>query len=102
MWLLNDKLILEHFLNRLTSDIQDFKSSFKQCISQGLKAFTQILGCCVSLYMISPKLTLISSIVLPTAVLIGSFFGAILRKYSKQAQAQVDKYSKFKFSFLFC
>ena len=76
-------------INRLTSDIQDFKSSFKQCISQGLKSITQIIGCCVSLYMISPKLTLISSIVLPTAILIGSFFGSILRKYSRRAQEQV-------------
>lgn len=78
-------------IDRLTTDIQDFKSSFKQCISQGLKAVTQIIGCCVSLYMISPKLTLISSVVLPTAVLIGTFFGAILRKFSKQAQDQISK-----------
>lgn len=28
--------------NRLTSDIQDFKSSFKLCISQGLRAVTQV------------------------------------------------------------
>ncbi|CAF0785116.1 unnamed protein product [Brachionus calyciflorus] len=78
-------------IDRLTSDIQEFKSSFKSCISQGLKAFTQIIGCCVSLYMISPKLTLITSIVLPTAIAIGSFFGSILRKFSKKAQAQIAK-----------
>lgn len=30
------------FSNRLTSDIQDFKSSFKLCISQGLRAVTQV------------------------------------------------------------
>lgn len=30
--------------NRLTSDIQDFKSSFKLCISQGLRAVTQVSG----------------------------------------------------------
>jgi ATP-binding cassette subfamily B (MDR/TAP) protein 8 len=84
-------------IDRLTSDIQDFKSSFKMCISQGLKSITQIIGCCVSLYLISPKLTLISSIVLPTAVIIGSFFGSILRKYSRQAQAQVKFIQKLKF-----
>nr|QUF59443.1 ATP-binding cassette transporter Abcb8 [Brachionus angularis] len=78
-------------IDRLTSDIQDFKSSFKSCVSQGLKSATQIVGCCVSLYLISPKLTLITSIVLPTAVLIGSFFGSILRKYSRMAQAQISK-----------
>ena len=29
---------------RLTSDVQDFKSSFKLCISQGLRSFTQVAG----------------------------------------------------------
>ena len=28
---------------RLTTDVQDFKSSFKLCISQGLRSFTQVL-----------------------------------------------------------
>jgi ATP-binding cassette, subfamily B (MDR/TAP), member 8 len=79
------------FFIRLTSDIQDFKSSFKMCISQGLKSMTQIIGCCVSLYMISPKLTLITSIFVPTAVAIGSFFANILRGYSRRAQAQISK-----------
>nr|QNH67936.1 ATP-binding cassette transporter subfamily B member 8 [Brachionus plicatilis] len=78
-------------IDRLTSDIQEFKSSFKSCISQGLKAATQIIGCCVSLYLISPKLTLITSLVVPTAIAIGSFFGSILRKYSRKAQAQISK-----------
>lgn len=86
-----DKTRSGELIDRLTSDIQDFKSSFKSCISQGLRSGTQIIGCCVSLYMISPKLTLITSIVLPTAILIGSFFGSILRKYSKMAQAQISK-----------
>ena len=61
------------------------------CISQGLKSLTQIIGCCVSLYMISPKLTVITSICLPLAILVGSFFGSILRKYSRMAQSQVSK-----------
>ena len=78
-------------IDRLTSDIQEFKSSFKSCISQGLKASTQIIGCSVSLYLISPKLTLITSLVVPTAIAIGSFFGSILRVYSKKAQAQISK-----------
>ena len=32
-----------HLDFRLTSDVQDFKSSFKLCISQGLRAFTQVI-----------------------------------------------------------
>ena len=30
-------------LIRLTSDVQDFKSSFKICISQGLRSVTQVI-----------------------------------------------------------
>nr|APD26531.1 ATP-binding cassette transporter subfamily B member 8 protein [Brachionus koreanus] len=78
-------------IDRLTTDIQEFKSSFKSCISQGLKSATQIIGCCVSLYMISPKLTLITGLIVPTAIAFGSFFGSILRKYSRKAQAQISK-----------
>jgi ATP-binding cassette subfamily B (MDR/TAP) protein 8 len=78
-------------IDRLTTDIQDFKSSFKMCISQGLKSATQIIGCCVSLWMISPKLTIITSTVIPLAIGVGSFFGSILRKFSRKAQAQIAK-----------
>ena len=75
---------------RLTNDVQEFKSSFKMCISQGLRSITQIVGSCVSLYMISPKLTLITAVLMPLLVGIGSFFGAVLRVYSKSAQEQVN------------
>lgn len=78
-------------IDRLTSDVQEFKSSFKMCISQGLRSATQIVGCCVSLYMISPKLTLITGMVVPTAILIGSLFASILRRFSREAQAQISK-----------
>jgi ATP-binding cassette, subfamily B (MDR/TAP), member 8 len=67
-----DKTRSGELIDRLTSDIQDFKSSFKMCISQGLKSATQIIGCCVSLYFISPKLTFITSVALPLAILIGN------------------------------
>lgn len=46
------------FSIRLTTDVQDFKSSFKICLSQGLRSITQTIGCVVSLYLISPSLTL--------------------------------------------
>ncbi|KAF3858154.1 hypothetical protein F7725_011355 [Dissostichus mawsoni] len=52
-------------VNRLTADIQEFKSSFKLVISQGLRSITQTVGCFVSLYIISPKLTGLTVVVLP-------------------------------------
>ena len=40
---------------RLSADVQDFKSSFKMVISQGLRSVTQTVGCVVSLLIISPQ-----------------------------------------------
>lgn len=77
-------------INRLTSDIQDFKSSFKQVISQGLRSVTQIIGCGVTLYSLSPKLTFLMGLVLPGVILIGTGLGSFLRHISHKAQEQVS------------
>ncbi|KAF7270170.1 hypothetical protein GWI33_016860 [Rhynchophorus ferrugineus] len=78
-------------VNRLTSDVQDFKSSFKQTISGGLRALTQIMGCTVSLFVISPKMTLITLLCIPSVIAVGTVFGSLLRVISRKAQAQVEK-----------
>lgn len=80
-------------LSRLTTDVQDFKSSFKSCISQGFRSLAQALGCVVSLYMISPQLTCLLGTVIPILVLTGSYIGSGLRRLSKKAQHQVAKSS---------
>ncbi|XP_056149147.1 mitochondrial potassium channel ATP-binding subunit [Lampris incognitus] len=78
-------------VNRLTADIQEFKSSFKLVISQGLRSITQTVGCFVSLYVISPKLTGLTVVVLPCLVGAGAVIGSVLRKLSRMAQEQVSK-----------
>uniref|UniRef100_H3CSU7 Mitochondrial potassium channel ATP-binding subunit n=1 Tax=Tetraodon nigroviridis TaxID=99883 RepID=H3CSU7_TETNG len=78
-------------VNRLTADIQEFKSSFKLVISQGLRSVTQTAGCFVSLYIISPKLTGLTVVVLPCLVGAGALIGSFLRKLSRLAQEQVAK-----------
>lgn len=78
-------------VNRLTADIQEFKSSFKLVISQGLRSVTQTVGCMVSLYLISPKLTGLTVVVLPCLVGGGGLIGSLLRKLSRAAQEQVAK-----------
>eukprot|EP00117_Sycon_ciliatum_P018561 scpid34684/ scgid2622/ ATP-binding cassette sub-family B member 8, mitochondrial len=78
-------------VNRLTADVQDFKSSFKQCISQGLRSATQTIGCGITLYMISPKLAGLLGVCVPIMVVTGTLLGAGLRKMSAAAQAQVAK-----------
>ncbi|ELU02451.1 hypothetical protein CAPTEDRAFT_155008 [Capitella teleta] len=78
-------------VNRLTADVQDFKSSFKLVISQGLRSTTQVVGCLGSLLLMSPKLTIIMAIVVPSIIGAGSLMGSGLRKLSRKAQAQVSK-----------
>lgn len=78
-------------VNRLTADVQDFKSSFKQTISQGLRSVAQLIGGSISLFIISPQLATIALISVPTAVLFGSFLGRSLRELSRSSQAQAEK-----------
>ena len=75
---------------RLSGDIQDFKSSFKMAVSQGLRSLTQTLGCVVSLYLISPQMTALVGVALPVMIAVGTTFGAVLRQWSRQAQEQVS------------
>ncbi|XP_026876115.2 mitochondrial potassium channel ATP-binding subunit isoform X1 [Electrophorus electricus] len=78
-------------VNRLTADIQEFKSSFKLVVSQGLRSITQTVGCFVSLYIISPKLTGLMVVMLPCLVGAGALIGSFLRRLSRKAQEQVSK-----------
>ncbi|XP_011160344.1 mitochondrial potassium channel ATP-binding subunit [Solenopsis invicta] len=86
-----DKTRSGEIVSRLTSDIQDFKSSFKICISQGLRSLTQIIGCVVSVIVISPQLTTLVVFSLPPIIFIGTLLGRSLRKLSMEAQNQVAK-----------
>ncbi|CAH0713122.1 unnamed protein product, partial [Brenthis ino] len=78
-------------VNRITVDVQDFKSSFKQTISGGLRAITQVVGSAVSLLVISPHLTGMTMLCVPSVVIGGTFIGSLLRKLSRDAQAQIEK-----------
>lgn len=69
-------------LNRMTADVQDFKHSVKQSVSQGLKSSTQIIGGFISLFAVSQKLTLLIAVSLPVMYAIGSTYGRYLRKLS--------------------
>ncbi|XP_071478299.1 mitochondrial potassium channel ATP-binding subunit-like [Diadema antillarum] len=78
-------------VNRLSADVQDFKSSFKLCISQGLRGTTQIAGSVLCMYTLSPKLTGVLVVTLPVIVVAGAAIGAVLRKLSRDAQEQTSR-----------
>jgi ATP-binding cassette subfamily B (MDR/TAP) protein 8 len=77
-------------VNRLTTDVQNFKSSFKMVVSQGFRGVTQTVGCLTSLYFISPQMTGMVGITVPIMIGIGTIIGIILRTWSQQAQQQVS------------
>ncbi|XP_077617170.1 mitochondrial potassium channel ATP-binding subunit isoform X1 [Crocuta crocuta] len=78
-------------VSRLTTDVQEFKSSFKLVISQGLRSCTQVAGCLVSLSMLSPRLTLLLMVATPTLMGVGTLLGSALRKLSRQCQEQIAR-----------
>ena len=51
--------------------------------------FPQIVGCAISLYILSPKLTGLLIVVVPYIIGVGTFIGSLLRTLSKNAQIQV-------------
>ena len=75
--------------SRLTTDVQDFKSSFKMCVSIGLRSITQVVGGVVSLFLISPQMASVMALGLPLMIGIGSLMGSGLRVLSRKAQEQV-------------
>lgn len=86
-----DKNRTGEIVSRLTSDIQDFKSTFKICISQGLRSSTQIIGCVISVIMLSPQLTAAMLLCMPPVIFVGTLLGKSLRKLSTDAQNQIAK-----------
>lgn len=86
-----DKTRTGELVDCLTTDIQDFKSAFKLCISQGLRSATQIAGCVISLFIVSSKMTVTMLVVVPGIIVCGTFLGSVLRKISRKAQQQAAK-----------
>lgn len=78
-------------INRLTVDVQEFKSGFKQCVSQGLRCVTQLIGGGISLFLISPHMASIALISVPSAVILFSLLGQSLRSLSRRSQAQNER-----------
>ncbi|KAL5970460.1 Mitochondrial potassium channel ATP-binding subunit [Taenia solium] len=94
-------------IERITADVQDFKSSFKFCVSQGLRSgaqasplshfdclipeawentdFTLVIGSGIAMYMISPTLTAALMGCLPLVFFVGGLIGNQLRRMSHAA-----------------
>ncbi|KAL9922590.1 mitochondrial potassium channel ATP-binding subunit isoform 1-T1 [Glossina fuscipes fuscipes] len=86
-----DKNRTGELVNRLTSDVHDFKSSVKQFISQGLRSAAQLLGGSISLFLISPHMAAIALAAVPAVVMCMTYLGRKLRHLSKSSQAQSER-----------
>ncbi|KAH8400093.1 hypothetical protein KR215_007018, partial [Drosophila sulfurigaster] len=78
-------------VNRLTADVQDFKTSFKQFVAHGLRSAAQLIGGSISLFMISPHMAAIALAGVPCVVMFMTYLGKKLRTLSKNSQAQVSR-----------
>ncbi|KAI8342780.1 P-loop containing nucleoside triphosphate hydrolase protein [Chlamydoabsidia padenii] len=74
-------------VGRLTTDVAEFKSTFKQLVTLGLKSITQTVGSAIHLFRISSSLTFTMLATMPFLYVLLNIYGAYLRKlsrYSKQ------------------
>ncbi|VDM33365.1 unnamed protein product [Hydatigera taeniaeformis] len=99
-------------IERITADVQDFKSSFKFCVSQGLRSGAQarslphldfliagtlqsncydIIGSSIAMYMISPTLTAALMGCLPLVFFVGGLLGNQLRRMSHAAHEKSNE-----------
>jgi ATP-binding cassette subfamily B (MDR/TAP) protein 8 len=88
-----DARIHGEIANRLTQDVQEFKHTFKLCLTQGLKASSQVLGSIVSLIALSPSLTGVLASSLPILYIGMNMYGSYLRSLSKKAKEIESDYS---------
>eukprot|EP01132_Coremiostelium_polycephalum_P007600 gene7600-9344_t len=74
-------------VNRLSNDCSLVRSALKHSVSLGVKSISQIIGGVISLFMISPKLTLGMVTVVPSMVAVGSVYAKWLKSLSLKSQA---------------
>ncbi|KAL1917165.1 uncharacterized protein VTP21DRAFT_4821 [Calcarisporiella thermophila] len=74
-------------VSRLTTDVNEFKHTFKQIITQGLKAVTQTIGASVQLLQLSPSLTFTLCATMPVLYALLNVYGAYLRDLSRRGRA---------------
>lgn len=73
-------------VGRLTTDVADFKHTFKQIVTQGLKSIAQSVGSAVHLMRISPSLTFTLISTMPVLYTVLNLYGSYLRKLSKHGK----------------
>ncbi|KAI9218405.1 P-loop containing nucleoside triphosphate hydrolase protein [Blastocladiella britannica] len=71
---------------RLTADVQEFKSTFKQCVTNGIRSATEVTGSILHLLHLSPVLTLTLAGTMPVLYVVGAVYGAFLRRVSRRAK----------------
>ncbi|KAL7747224.1 hypothetical protein RI367_007435 [Sorochytrium milnesiophthora] len=76
-------------VGRISADVQEFKHTFKQSLTQGLKCVTEVVGSVSHLAYLSPSLTCTLALTMPILYAMGNVYGSYLRKLSA-ANKRVD------------
>jgi ATP-binding cassette subfamily B (MDR/TAP) protein 8 len=86
-----DKTNTGELLSHISDDIAEIRTAVKSTVSLGIRNATGLIGSVVSLFVLSPKITLMVGIVVPIMVLIGTIYGRLLRRMSKASQEALAK-----------
>ena len=80
-------------LSRLADDVTRLQSIIGQDLSMALRNIVTLIGGIVMLFVVSPRLTAVTLLVVPALVISASVWGRKLRKLARQAQDQLAKAS---------
>ena len=77
--------------SRVATDIELLRDTFNSTLPSFIGQIVTVIICLTVLFLMSPKLCLITLAVVPVVALIGMFFGNFIKKVSKETQEHAAK-----------
>ena len=90
-----DKTPIGITISRLTSDIESLNESFSSGLVTLIADFLTLIGIVAMMFLLSPKLTFITLLVLPPMILIVNFFRIKLRFYYDIIRSTIGKMNAY-------
>jgi ATP-binding cassette subfamily B (MDR/TAP) protein 8 len=72
--------------SRVGSDVHEFRHTFKQCVSTGIRSCAEVTGSFLQLLRLSPMLTVVLASTMPLLYVVGSLYGVQLRQMSRKCK----------------
>ena len=90
-----DKTPIGIVISRLTSDIESLNESFSSGLVTLIADFLTLIGIVVMMFLLSPKLTIITLLVLPPMAILVNFFRIKLRHYFDIIRSTIGKMNAY-------